>query len=191
VARWFRPGVEIIAQREFPEFLQYQRGLAGFFGSRNAAQFGGGAPAAGTLAAPGGGGAPPIQPTRTFGDRMTLEIGGVTFELLHTPGETPDHLSVWIAQFKAAFVGDNYYDSFPNIYTLRGTRPRWALDYVRSLDQVLALEPELVLPSHGQPIRGSRRDSQAADAVSGCDSLRARPDGCRHERRQRRVHPDG
>ena len=154
VARWFRPGVDIIAQREFPEFLRYQRGLAGFFGTRNAAQFGGGAPAAGTLAAPGGSGAAPIQPTRTFDDRMTLEIGGVTFELLHTPGETPDHLSVWIAQFKAAFVGDNYYDSFPNIYTLRGTRPRWALDYVRSLDQVLALEPELVLPSHGQPIRG-------------------------------------
>jgi alkyl sulfatase BDS1-like metallo-beta-lactamase superfamily hydrolase len=154
VARWFRPGVDIIAQREFSEFLQYQRRLAGFFGSRNAAQFGGGAPAAGTVPAPGGGGAAPIQPTRTFDDRMTLEIGGVTFELLHTPGETPDHLTVWIPQYKAAFIGDNYYDSFPNIYTLRGTRPRSALDYVHSLDKVLALEPELVLPSHGQSIRG-------------------------------------
>jgi alkyl sulfatase BDS1-like metallo-beta-lactamase superfamily hydrolase len=156
VARWFRPGVDIIAQREFPEFLQYQRRLAGFFGVRNAAQFGGGAPAPGTLAAPGGagGGAVPIQPTRTFDDRMELAVGGVTFELLHTPGETPDHLTVWIPQFKTAFIGDNYYDSFPNLYTLRGTRPRWALDYVQSLDRVLALEPDLVLPSHGQPIRG-------------------------------------
>ena len=155
VARWYRPGVDIIAQREFSEFLQYQRRLAGFFGGRNAAQFGGGAPAPGTLAAPGGAaGAAPIQPTRTFDDRMTIAIGGVTFELLHTPGETPDHLTVWIPQFKTAFIGDNYYDSFPNIYTLRGTRPRWALDYVQSLDKVLALEPELVLPSHGQPIRG-------------------------------------
>lgn len=156
VARWYRPGVDIIAQREFSEFLQYQRSLAGFFGTRNAAQFGGGAPAAGTLAVPGGApaGATPIQPTRTFDERMTFEIGGVTLELLHTPGETPDHLTVWIPRFKTAFIGDNYYDSFPNIYTLRGTRPRWALDYVHSLDKVLALEPELVLPSHGQPIRG-------------------------------------
>lgn len=155
VARWSRPGVDIIAQQEFQEFLQYQRRLAGFFGTRNAAQFGGGAPAAGTLAAPGAGpGAAPIQPTRTFDDRMELAIGGVVFELLHTPGETPDHLTVWIPQYKTAFIGDNYYDSFPNIYTLRGTRPRWALDYVQSLDRVLALEPELVLPSHGQPMRG-------------------------------------
>src|SRR5262245_28493393 len=29
VPRWVRPGVEIIAQREFPEFLQYQRSLGG------------------------------------------------------------------------------------------------------------------------------------------------------------------
>ena len=100
---------------------------------------------------------------------MTLEIGGVTFELLHTPGETPDHLTVWIPQYKAAFVGDNYYDSFPNIYTLRGTQPRWALDYVQSLNKVLALEPELVLPSHGQPIRGRdeirRRLTRYRDAI--------------------------
>ena len=156
VGRWFQPGVEVVAQREFPEFLQYQRRLAGFFGTRNAAQFGGGSPTAGTLAPPGGAavGAAPIQPTRTFDDRMELAVGGVTFQLLHTPGETPDHLTVWIPQFKTAFIGDNYYDSFPNIYTLRGTRPRWALDYIQSLDTVLALEPELVLPSHGQPIRG-------------------------------------
>lgn len=51
-------------------------------------------------------------------------------------------------------VGDNFYESFPNIYTLRGTRPRWAMDYVKSLDRVLALEPEMVLPSHGPAIRG-------------------------------------
>src|SRR5439155_49439 len=74
--------------------------------------------------------------------------------IILTPGETPDHLTVWIPQFKTAFIGDNYYESFPNLYTLRGTPPRWALDYMQSLDTVLALEPELVLPSHGEPIRG-------------------------------------
>jgi alkyl sulfatase BDS1-like metallo-beta-lactamase superfamily hydrolase len=171
VARWARPGVDIVTHRDFPEFLQYQRMLAGFYGVRNAAQFGGGAPIAGTIAPPGGAapGAALIRPTKTFDERMELEIGGVTFQLLHTPGETPDHLTVWLPQFKAAFIGDNYYDSFPNIYTLRGTRPRWALDYVQSLDKVLALDPELVLPSHGQPIRGRdeirRRLTRYRDAI--------------------------
>ena len=63
------------------------------------------------------------------------------FEIFHTPGETPDALTVWMPKYKAAFVGDNVYDSFPNIYTLRGTQPRWALDYVASINKVLALKP--------------------------------------------------
>jgi alkyl sulfatase BDS1-like metallo-beta-lactamase superfamily hydrolase len=62
---------------------------------------------------------------------------------------------VWIPQFKAAFVGDNFYGSFPNIYTLRGTQPRWALDYVESLNKVLSWAPEILLPSHGPPVFGN------------------------------------
>ncbi|MDQ2944621.1 MAG: hypothetical protein M3Y27_01525 [Acidobacteriota bacterium] len=58
-------------------------------------------------------------------------------------------MTVWIPQYKAAFTGDNYYESFPNLYTLRGTEPRWPLDYVNSLNTVMALKPDIVLPSHG------------------------------------------
>jgi alkyl sulfatase BDS1-like metallo-beta-lactamase superfamily hydrolase len=54
-------------------------------------------------------------------------------------------------------VGDNYYESFPNIYTLRGTKPRWALDYATSLNRILALEPAILLPSHGEPIVGKEK----------------------------------
>jgi alkyl sulfatase BDS1-like metallo-beta-lactamase superfamily hydrolase len=93
----------------------------------------------------------------------------VKFEIYRTPGETPDHLTVWLPQYHAAFVGDNYYESFPNLYTLRGTQPRWALDYVNSLNKVLALRPEIVLPSHGQPLLGgpriARRLAQYRDAL--------------------------
>ena len=70
------------------------------------------------------------------------------------PSETLDALAVWIPERKAVFVGDLYYQSFPNIYTLRGTKPRWALDYVNSLNKVLALKPEFLIPSHGEPIEG-------------------------------------
>lgn len=62
---------------------------------------------------------------------------------------------MWIPKYKTAFIGDNYYHSFPNLYTLRGTQPRQALQYVKSLNTVLALKPEIVLPSHGLPIRGN------------------------------------
>jgi alkyl sulfatase BDS1-like metallo-beta-lactamase superfamily hydrolase len=70
---------------------------------------------------------------------------------------------VWIPAYKAAFIGDNYSgigipepNSFPNLYAIRGTKPRWALDWASSLDKVLALKPDIVLNGHGQPIVGNQ-----------------------------------
>jgi alkyl sulfatase BDS1-like metallo-beta-lactamase superfamily hydrolase len=159
VQLWKGVGAKVVAQENFTEFLGYQQMLAGFFAKRNGAQFqfagGAAAPApadarvVSTLATGGG-----IKPDVTFGEQMTLDVGGVRFDLLHTPGETPDHLTVWVPSLKAAFIGDNFYESFPNMYTLRGTRPRWPMDYINSLNKVLALEPEIVVPSHGPAIVG-------------------------------------
>jgi alkyl sulfatase BDS1-like metallo-beta-lactamase superfamily hydrolase len=157
----------VIVQKEHYEFVNYQTRLAGFFAERNAAQFNFPRPQTGAWA--GNYGAK-IDATVQFDDRYEFTLGDTRFELMSTPGETPDHLTVWIPKYKAAFVGDNYYESFPNIYTLRGTKPRWALDYVASLNKVLALKPELLLPSHGEPVRGNaeitRRLTQYRDAIA-------------------------
>lgn len=166
VGLWKQPGTQIIAQRNHVEFVHYQARLAGFYATRNAAQFGLNIPQPGAGAGNYGG---KIEPTILFDDKYEFTLGGVKFEVYSTPGETYDHLSVWVPQYKAAFVGDNYYESFPNIYTLRGTEPRFALDYVTSLNKVLALKPEMVLPSHGLPIRGNdevtRRLTRYRDAI--------------------------
>jgi alkyl sulfatase BDS1-like metallo-beta-lactamase superfamily hydrolase len=148
---WKEPGTEVIAQKNQAEFLNYQERLNRFFAIRNAAQFVFPTPPA--MAWPGDEGAKQLA-TIFFDDKYEFTLGGVKFELYSTPGETPDHLSVWIPQWKAAFTGDNFYASFPNIYTLRGTEPRMALDYVHSLDKVLTWRPEILLPSHGPALRG-------------------------------------
>ena len=152
VPLWKEPGTQIIAQKNHVEFMNYQTRLAGFFATRNAAQFGLQTP---PVRAWAGNYGAKIEPTILFDDKYEFTLGGIKFEIYSTPGETYDHLTVWIPQYKAAFTGDNYYTSFPNIYTLRGTEPRWALDYINSLNKVLALRPEIVLPSHGKPIVGS------------------------------------
>jgi alkyl sulfatase BDS1-like metallo-beta-lactamase superfamily hydrolase len=167
VPLWKAADTQVIAQKEHYEFVNYQQRLAGFFAERNAAQFNFQRPP--TRPWSGNYGAT-IAATVQFDDRYEFELGDTKFEVLSTPGETPDHLTVWIAKYRAAFVGDNYYESFPNMYTLRGTKPRWALDYIASLDQVLALKPELLLPSHGEPVRGNaeitRRLTQYRDAIA-------------------------
>lgn len=152
VGLWRQPETKIVAQKQHVDFMHYQTRLEGFYALRNAAQFGRPRPEPKPL--PGNFGAK-IVPNVLFDDNYEFELGGLKFEVLHTPGETPDHATVWIPKFKAAFVGDNFYRAFPNLYTLRGTPPRSALEYIASLNKVLALKPELLLPSHGLPVRGN------------------------------------
>lgn len=171
VALWKGAGAKVVAQEQFTEFLSYQRLLAGFFARRNGAQFqfAGGAGAASPRAQAVAAGAGTIVPDITFGEKLDLDAGDTRLQLLHTPGETPDHLTVWVPKLKAAMIGDNFYESFPNMYTLRGTRPRWPMDYINSLNKVLALEPEIVIPSHGPAIVGKdevkRQLTKMRDAI--------------------------
>lgn len=166
LSAWKQPGTQIIAQKKHVDFENYQARLAGFYARRNAAQFSLKIPEPTAWA--GNYGAK-IEPTILFDDKYEFELGGVKFEIFSTPGETPDHLTVWIPKYKAAFIGDNYYDSFPNIYTLRGTEQRPALDYINSLNKVLALQPEIVLPSQGLPVQGQaeivKRLTRYRDAI--------------------------
>jgi alkyl sulfatase BDS1-like metallo-beta-lactamase superfamily hydrolase len=156
---WKQEQTRIIAQRNYVELLNYVKRLEGFFQPRNAVAFNRAAepahPWAGNFAAT-------IEPTILFDQTYTFSLGGVRFELLSTPGETPDHLTVWIPKYRVAFIGDNYNGfgepepmSFPNLYPLRGSKPRWALDWIGSIDKVLALRPEVVLSGHGAPIYGN------------------------------------
>jgi alkyl sulfatase BDS1-like metallo-beta-lactamase superfamily hydrolase len=150
VKLWRQPDTQVIAQQNFTGFVDYQYRLGDLFAHRAAAQFGLNEDNIKRRLRSG----ERTRPTITFDDRYE-------FELFHTPGETPDHLTVWIPRYKAAFVGDNFYASFPNMYTLRGTTPRWPLEYIASLNKVLALKPEILLPSHGDPIHGNARITAA------------------------------
>jgi alkyl sulfatase BDS1-like metallo-beta-lactamase superfamily hydrolase len=168
VSAWKGPGTHVIGQANEVEFNNYQTRLAGFFAGRNAAQFGGAGPGANFNRSPGDFAAPKLADVLVEKD-YRFKLGDLTFDCFAAPGETPDMLNVWVPELKAVFVGDNYYASFPNLYTLRGTEPRWALDYVASLNKVLALKPEIVLPSHGVPIVGAenvqRTLTQYRDAI--------------------------
>src|SRR5262249_54448437 len=133
--------------------LNYQKRLNNFYAFRDKTQFGHDYPTDEQWA--GDFGAKQLADI-VFDEKYTFTLGGITFELFATPGETPDHLTVWIPKLKAAFIGDNYNPGvFPAIYTLRGTKPRWALDYVTSLDRALSLKPEILLLGHRMPITGN------------------------------------
>jgi glyoxylase-like metal-dependent hydrolase (beta-lactamase superfamily II) len=97
-------------------------------------------------------------PTILFDDTYAFELGGRRFELLSVPGgETTDSVCVWLPDEKIAFVGNQFgalFPHFPNFYTIRGDKYRFAEPYLESLERVLALEPELLITGHFDPIEG-------------------------------------
>ena len=159
ISSWKESGTQIIVQRKYKDFIEYQARLGDYFKIWNKAQW-----PSSEFAGPD-----PFDATIVFDDMYEFTLGAVKFELYATASETPDALTVWLPQYKAAFSGDTFYGSFPNMYTLRGTTPRYALDYIGAVDRVLELKPEILLPSHGAPIYGNaeitRRLSQYREAI--------------------------
>jgi len=95
-----------------------------------------------------------VWPTRTFSDRLELEIGGETFVLQHHKGETDDQLYVWVPGRKALASADYYQGFLPNAGN--GKRyQRHVEDWVVALQEMAGLEPEILLPAHGEEITDS------------------------------------
>jgi alkyl sulfatase BDS1-like metallo-beta-lactamase superfamily hydrolase len=98
-------------------------------------------------------------PDVTFEDRYDLTLGDRRIELHYVPGgETNDSLVVWLPDEKVALVG-NFFSALighiPNLVTMRGDRLRDPLAFVASIDRILALEPEVILPGHHGAVEGA------------------------------------
>ncbi len=98
-----------------------------------------------------------IFPNQTFRDKYSFQEGGLTFNLIHAPGETPDQLIVHVPELKFICCADNYYPAFPNLYTIRGTSNRPVTEWADSQDKAMALAPEFLVPCHGSHIEGEAK----------------------------------
>jgi alkyl sulfatase BDS1-like metallo-beta-lactamase superfamily hydrolase len=96
-----------------------------------------------------------LRPTKTFQDTLEDEVAGIRFRLEHAPGETDDHIFVWLPDRKTLLPGDNFYKAFPNLYTIRGTPYRNPRKWADSLDRIRAIRPEFLVPSHTRPLAGA------------------------------------
>ena len=96
-----------------------------------------------------------LKPGKTFTDTMDLTVSGVRMKLIHAPGETDDQIYVWLPESKILISADNYYTSFPNLYTIRGTTFRDLENWYRSIDIIRDLRPDHLVPCHGRPLSGA------------------------------------
>lgn len=96
---------------------------------------------------------PRVEPTHTFStERKTITVAGITLDLVSAPGETDDQLFVWYPDKKVLFAGDNFYQSWPNVYPLRGTARRSTRDWIASLTKMIEEEPRHLVGGHTTPM---------------------------------------
>ncbi len=109
-------------------------------------------------------GRPPVQdvpvPDVTFEDAHHLTVGDLAIELYATPGgETIDSCVLWLPKERIVFTGNVFgplFPHFPNFNTVRGDKYRFVEPYLASLRRIRALDPEMLITGHFDPIVGRR-----------------------------------
>lgn len=79
---------------------------------------------------------------------------GIRIEVLETPGHTEGSLTFYIPEYSAAITGDLFFENgIPGRWDLAGGSRE---SLIRSLEKVLELELEFVLPGHGRIFSGRK-----------------------------------
>jgi alkyl sulfatase BDS1-like metallo-beta-lactamase superfamily hydrolase len=97
-----------------------------------------------------------VPPNVTFKDTLEKEVAGLKLVIGSQPGETPDELYVWVPEKKTLFVGENMYELFPNLYSMRGTKYRDVSLWIDSLDKLRSFNATYIVPSHTRPVEGQQ-----------------------------------
>ncbi|HHU76624.1 MAG TPA: MBL fold metallo-hydrolase [Firmicutes bacterium] len=93
-----------------------------------------------------------------IGDGERLNIGGYSLVCLFTPGHSSGHICLYEPDKKFLFSGDHILETItPAIFLWSGESWNPLHEYLKSLDKVLRLEIDIVLPGH----RGIFRDCRA------------------------------
>jgi glyoxylase-like metal-dependent hydrolase (beta-lactamase superfamily II) len=87
----------------------------------------------------------PVE-TTPLADGASVGTEGATLRAVHTPGHSEDHLCFVLEEEGTLFSGDNVLGVGTAVIPARGGD---LLDYLRSLERLLAEEPRAIYPAHG------------------------------------------
>jgi alkyl sulfatase BDS1-like metallo-beta-lactamase superfamily hydrolase len=95
-----------------------------------------------------------LYPTDTFDDTLDVEVAGVKLQLIYAPSETNDEIIVWMPELKVLQGAEVLYELWPNLYSIRGSTYRDVGKWIDSLDRMIDLDAEYLIPSHTRPVIG-------------------------------------
>ncbi len=95
----------------------------------------------------------PITPQVTFTDRMTLQRGGRTLQLVHRPGPTAGSIWVELPEEQVVFVGDAATNGVPPFLN-EADVPQW-LEQLAELRKA-RFPARIIVPGRGAPLKKDR-----------------------------------
>lgn len=102
-----------------------------------------------------------IAPNTFVDGDYEITIAGVKLRIFLTGGESASHLAVYLPEQKILFSGDEIQGpTYPNLHSLRGTKPRDAEKWINAIDKMRALDVEYLVPSHGRPVVGKTESNK-------------------------------
>jgi glyoxylase-like metal-dependent hydrolase (beta-lactamase superfamily II) len=101
-----------------------------------------------------------VPPNMVVEDRLTLKVGGVTFEILSmAPAHTDNDLVVYMPSQKVLFTGDLVYQ---NRIPFMGDRSASSKGLIKALERIKSMDAKLLLGGHNEPM-----DKSAVDFTLG------------------------
>ena len=89
---------------------------------------------------------PLVLPTLTFDERLRLDIGRFRLELLHVNIHSDDAAVVWMPEQGVLLAGDTMEDTVTYV-----AEPDGLDAHLVDLERLWALDPDRILPNHGDP----------------------------------------
>ncbi|WP_241762569.1 alkyl sulfatase dimerization domain-containing protein [Vibrio splendidus] len=112
-----------------------------------------------------------FAPNILVDDLMIMKVDGLTLEFLHTPGEAPDGVALYVHETGDMVGGDTIQgETIPNLYTIRGTEYRDGLEWADSIDRMRRYQPKTLSLHHGRSAVSQERVEDVMKAYA--DSLR-------------------
>lgn len=98
------------------------------------------------------------EPNQTFAERLELQVGEETAELLHAPGHAPEQLVVYDRAEQLLWAADMLSDiEIP--FAMHNLRA-----YRETLDRLARLDVTVLVPGHGRPAKGQTEVKARFDA---------------------------
>lgn len=92
----------------------------------------------------------PQLPWQWLSDGAIVPTDDGDLTVLHTPGHSPDHLTLWHPPSRTLFVGDMLV--MGGTVVIPASHGGSLSEYLKSLDRMLQLDPARALPAHGPVI---------------------------------------